>query len=69
VALITIHQDQRPGDIAGTQVARKLILQGGPTIQTMVSLRGYVSALEELRDERRVAPNHRCMPPQLENVK
>jgi hypothetical protein len=40
VALITIHQDQRPGDIAGTQVARKIILQGGPAIQTMVSLKG-----------------------------
>jgi hypothetical protein len=65
VALITIHQDQWPGDIAGTQVARKLILQGGPAIQTMVSLRGYVSASEELRDERRVTPNHHCMPPQL----
>jgi hypothetical protein len=34
MALITIHQDQWPGDIAGTQVARKLILQGSPTIQT-----------------------------------
>jgi hypothetical protein len=65
VALITIHQDQWPGDIAGTQVAWKLILQGGPAIQTVVSLRGYVSALEELRDERWVTPNHRCMPPQL----
>ena len=69
MALITINQDQRPGDIAGTQVAWEIILQGGPAIQTMVSLRGYVSALEELRDERKVAPNHRCMPPQLENVK
>jgi hypothetical protein len=25
-----------PGDIAGTQVAQKLILQGGPAIQTVV---------------------------------
>jgi hypothetical protein len=56
VALITIHQDQRPEGIAGTQVARKLILQGGPAIQTMVSPRGYVPASEELRDERRVTP-------------
>jgi hypothetical protein len=69
VALIMIHQDQRPEGIAGTQVARKLIIQGGPAIQTTVSPRGYVSASEELRDERRVTPNHHCMPPQLENVK
>jgi hypothetical protein len=69
VALIMIHQDQRPGDIAGTQVAQKLILQGGPAIQTVVSLRGYMSALEELQNERRVSPNHHCMPSQLENVK
>jgi hypothetical protein len=54
-----------PEGIAGTQVARKLILQGGPTIQTVVSLKGYVSVLGELRDERRVTPNHRCMPLQL----
>jgi hypothetical protein len=52
VALITMHQGQRPRDIAGTQVARKMIIQGGPAIQTVVSLRGYVSALEELWDER-----------------
>jgi hypothetical protein len=69
LALITIHQDRRPGGIAGIQVAQELILQGGPTIQTPVSPRGYVSASEELRDERWVAPNHHCMPPQLENVK
>jgi hypothetical protein len=69
VALITIHQDQWPEGIAGTQVAWKLIIQGGPTIQTVVSPRGYVSASEELWDERRVTPNHHCMPPQLENVK
>jgi hypothetical protein len=65
VALIMIHQDRRPGGIAETQVAREIILQGGPTIQTMVSWRGYVSASGELRDERRVTPNHHCMPPQL----
>jgi hypothetical protein len=63
--LITIDRDQRPGDIMGTQVARKIILQGGPAIQTVVSLRGYVSASGELWDERRVTPNHHCMPPQL----
>jgi hypothetical protein len=65
VALITINQDQRPGDIVGTQVAWKIILQGGPAIQTMVSLRGYVSASGELRDERWVTPNHHFFPPQL----
>jgi hypothetical protein len=69
LALVTIHQDRRPGGIAGTQVARELILQGGPAIQNVISPRGYVSASEELRDERRVSLNHRCMPPQLENVK
>ena len=68
MALITIHQDQRLGDIVGTQVARKIILQGGPSIQTVVSLRGYVSALEELWDERRVSLNHRCMPTQLDTI-
>jgi hypothetical protein len=69
MALIMIHQDQRPRDIAGTQVSRKLILQGGLEIQTVVSLRGCVSALEKLQDERRVSPNHHCMPPQLESIK
>jgi hypothetical protein len=34
------------GGIAGTQVARELILQGGPAIQTTVSPSGYVSASE-----------------------
>jgi hypothetical protein len=52
LALITIHQDRRPGGIAETQVAWELIPQGGPAIQTMVSPRGYVSASEELRSER-----------------
>jgi hypothetical protein len=33
--LIMIHQDQWPGDIAGTQVAQKLILQGSLAIQTV----------------------------------
>jgi hypothetical protein len=50
----------------GTQVARELIPQGGPAIQTMVLPGGYVSASEELWDERRVTPNCRCMPPQFE---
>jgi hypothetical protein len=48
VVLITINQDQWLEGISGTQVAQKLILQGGPAIQTMVSLRGYVSVSEEL---------------------
>jgi hypothetical protein len=69
VGLIMMHQDQRPEGIVGTQVARKLILQGSPTIQTMVSPRGYVSTSRELRDERWVTLNHHCMPLQLENVK
>jgi hypothetical protein len=65
MALIMIHQDQQPGGIEGTQVARKIIIQGGPAIQTVVSLRGYVSMSEELRDEMWVSPNHHCMPLQL----
>jgi hypothetical protein len=40
VAFITIHQHQWLGDIAGTQVARNIILQGGPVIQTAISLKG-----------------------------
>jgi hypothetical protein len=32
--------------------------QGGPTIQTTVSLRGYVSVAGELRGEKRVTQNH-----------
>jgi hypothetical protein len=40
MALIMIHQDQQPEGIARTQVAREIILQGGPTIQTAVSLKG-----------------------------
>jgi hypothetical protein len=65
VVLITIHQDQWPEGIAGTQVARKLIFQGCPIIQTAISPRGYMLASEELWDERQVTPNHNCMPPQL----
>jgi hypothetical protein len=61
-----IHQDRRLGGIAETQVARELIPQGGPAIQTTVLPWGYVLALEELRDQRRVTPNRRCMPPQFE---
>jgi hypothetical protein len=56
MALIMIHQDQWPGDIAGTQVAWKIIIQGGPAIQTVVSLRGYVSASGELWNEGWVTP-------------
>jgi hypothetical protein len=56
VALIMIHQYQWPEGIAGTQVARKIIIQGGPEIQTVVSLKRYMSALGELRDERKVTP-------------
>jgi hypothetical protein len=66
LALIMIHQDQWPGGIAGTQVAWNLIIQGRPTIKTMVSPRGYILVSEELRDERRVAPNHHYIPPHLE---
>jgi hypothetical protein len=69
VELIMIHQDQWLGGIGRTQVARELILQGSPAIQTAVSLRGYVSTSEELWDERWVTQNHHCIPPQLENVK
>jgi hypothetical protein len=61
-----LERDQRPGGIAGNQVTWELIPQGGPTIQTIVSLRGYVSASEELRGERWVTPNRRCVPPQIE---
>jgi hypothetical protein len=39
----------------------------GLAIQTTVSPRGYVSASEELRGERRVTPNCRCMAPQIES--
>jgi hypothetical protein len=53
----------------GTQVAWELILQGGPTIQTTVSMRGYMSMSEDLRDEMRVTPYHHCIPLQMENVK
>jgi hypothetical protein len=53
----------------GTQATQELILHGSPAIQTLVSLRGYVSVSKELQDEGWVAPNHHCMPPQLENVK
>jgi hypothetical protein len=60
------ERDQRPGGIVGNQVARDLISQGGPAIQTTVSPRGYMSASEELWGERRVTPNHRCAPPQIE---
>jgi hypothetical protein len=64
-----IHQDRWLEGILGTQFARKLIIQGGHAIQTMVSPRGYVSMSEELWDERRVTPKHRCMPLQSENIK
>jgi hypothetical protein len=66
MTLITIHQDQRPGDIVGTQVARKIIIQGGPTIQTMVSMRGYVSASGELWNEEWVTPKPPLHAPTIE---
>jgi hypothetical protein len=69
LALITIHQDRRPGGIARTQVARELIPQGSPAIQTMVSLKGYISTSEELLRERRATPNCQCVPPQFERHK
>jgi hypothetical protein len=56
MVLIMVHQDQWPGDIARTQVARNLIIQGGPAIQTVVSLRGYMSSSRELWNEGRVTP-------------
>jgi hypothetical protein len=62
VALIMIHQYQWIEGIAGTQFAQKLIIQGGPAIQTIVSSRGYASMLEELWEERRVTPNCYRMP-------
>jgi hypothetical protein len=37
------ERDQQIEGIAGNQVARDIISQGGPTIQTIVSPRGYVS--------------------------
>jgi hypothetical protein len=57
--------DQWKTGIAGNQVAREIIPQGDPTIQTTVSPRGYMSSLGELWGEKRVTPNHRCMPPQI----
>jgi hypothetical protein len=50
----------------GNQVAREIISQGGPAIQTTVSPRGYVSTSGELRGEKWVTPNRRCVPPQFE---
>ena len=58
--------DQWTKGIAGNQVAREIISQGGLAIQTMVSPRGYMSASGELRGEKQVTPNHWCMPPQFE---
>jgi hypothetical protein len=52
--------------IAGNQVAREIISQDGPAIQTTVSPRGYMSSSRELRGEKRATPNHRCMPLQIE---
>jgi hypothetical protein len=45
--------------------SREIISQG-PAIQTMVSPRGYVSSSRELQGEKRVTPNHRCVPSQIE---
>jgi hypothetical protein len=61
------ERDQRSESIAGNRVAWELISQGIPTIQTTVSLKGQVLASGELRGEKRVIPNHRCVPPQFEN--
>jgi hypothetical protein len=55
--------DQWTRGIVGNQVAWKIISQGSPTIQTMVSPRGYMLASGELRGEKRVNPNNRCVPP------
>jgi hypothetical protein len=43
---ISLERDQQPEGIAGNQVARELIPQGVPTIQTTVSMRGYMLASE-----------------------
>jgi hypothetical protein len=51
------ERDQRTIDIAGNQVTREIIPQGGPTIQTTVSPSGYVSVSRELRGKKRVTPN------------
>jgi hypothetical protein len=37
------ERDQQTGGIVGNQVAQEISPQGSPTIQTTVSLRGYVS--------------------------
>jgi hypothetical protein len=42
------ERDQRTTDITGNQVAWEIIPQGAPTIQTLVSYRGYVLASGEL---------------------
>jgi hypothetical protein len=60
------ERDQWTRGITGNQVAREIISQGGPSIQTMVSPRGYMSTSGELRSEKRVTPNRRCVPPQIE---
>jgi hypothetical protein len=60
------ERDRQLGGITGAQVAWELIPQGGLAIQTIVPLRGYVSALEELRGERWVTPNRRYTLPQIE---
>jgi hypothetical protein len=60
------ERDQGTTNIAGNQVAWEIIPQGGPAIQTSVSPRGYVSTSGGLRGEKRVTPNHQCVPPQIE---
>ena len=57
---------QQTKGIAGNQFSCETISQGRPTIQTMVSPRGYISTSGELWGEKRVTPNHLCVPPQIE---
>jgi hypothetical protein len=59
------ERDQWPTGIVGNRVAREIISQGNPAIQTTVSPRDYVSASGELQGEKKVTPNLRCMPPQI----
>jgi hypothetical protein len=58
--------DQWIGSIVKNRVAWEIISQGGTTIQTTVSPRGYVSASRDLWGEKRVTPNCRYMPRQIE---
>jgi hypothetical protein len=51
------ERDQFPAGIVENQVAWELISQGIPTIQTTISLRGYVSSSRELWGEKQVTRN------------